>query len=280
MNFKSVFYSLLFVLVVVGCKDKDPEPSVQLMTLMNRSTGDVSQINLSTGEMTSLGNFTINGGAVIGIRDFVYNSSDDMIYACQDNNRGGKILKIDPSTKEATVINENTNVNWDAVAEMVVSSGKLLCTNYDNLNNYGLSLVEISTAGVVENNYQFKEGDLVYDSNPGMGLCFNSSKTGLMVGSGLDMLSTSKTGVISEATTVTYSGFPANTSNGSFGGYIQSLERGSDGKVYAIVSLITDLDAFVQCFASYSGGTMTYISTLNTSGIKYLGLTNLPESVF
>lgn len=270
---------LIFALFFVGftaCDDDDnPVVIDNVMVVMNRTNGIVSLVNTTDGTLTSLGNFTYQNAPLTGIRDFLYNSSDQMIYAVANGQSDGLVYRINPSTLEATVINDNADAGWDAIAEIEMYNGNILGTAYlDEFTNEfsGHSLVILDTDGTEIEAREFMHDGSSYNPCCGMGLEYGANNNELLIADDDRIMRCNINGVISEIITLTYENFPG--SRGGGGPRIKCLEKDANGNLYGLTT-----DAY---FVSIDLGTnvMTYISTFDMTSNDYQALSFIPETVF
>ena len=275
-SLKILILALLFVGFTACDDDDDPVVVIDnVMVVMNKTSGVVSLVNTTDGTLTSLGNFTYQNAPLTGIRDFLYNSADQMIYAVGNGQSGGDVYRINPATLEATIINDNDDSGWDAIAEIEMYNGNILGTAYldDFTNEFsGHALVILDTDGTEIEAREFMEDGSSYNACCGMGLEYGDNSSELLIGDDHRILRSNTNGVISEIITLTYENFPA--SRGTGGPRIKCLEKDANGNLYGLTT-----DGY---FVSIDLGTnvMTYISTLGMVSNDYQALSFIPETVF
>lgn len=274
-SLKILIFALLFVGFTACDDDDNPVVIDNVMVVMNRTNGIVSLVNTTDGTLTSLGNFTYQNAPLTGIRDFLYNSSDQMIYAVANGQSDGLVYRINPSTLVATVINDNADYGWDAIAEIEMYNGDILGTAYlDEFTNEfsGHSLVILDTDGTEIEAREFMHDGSSYNPCCGMGLEYGANNNELLIADDDRIMRSNISGIISEVITLTYENFPEGRGGG--GPRIKCLEKDANGNLYGLTTdgyfVSIDLDTNV----------MTYISTFGMASNDYQALSFIPETVF
>lgn len=269
----------------VACSDDDdnPPPIVinDIMVVYNTDNGQFSAVDLTDGSLLLLGTVTYNGADLLGLRDMVYNPANGMLYASSRSTSSyheGKLFSIDPMTLQATVINDNANDDWYAVANLEMDDGRLLGTVYwdeYNYENYS-SLVRLNLDGTIDEVIYLNYQDSDYNFSGGMALDFGSNPNEFLVTDGDDIAILNINGTVLDEFELIAAGFPSDDvgrGGGSSVGYVRSLERDADGNLYG-------LDEYgVLGRVDLTNETFTYITEFNEGG-DIVALIKLPETIF
>lgn len=260
------------------------------LVAVNGSTGKFYSLNKMTGAATEAFTITYNASPLTSIRGFAYNYSNGLYYASTNSNAGGKLYSINPSTKQATVINDNSSGTWDAIASVVVTpDNKLLTTMYveDQIN--GQSLTTFSLTGTSSTPIKLTGNP---DIGSGMGMTY-SSATELLIGdynnynvnNKARIHKTSLNGIISETVLLDFVNFGTLT-NADI--YIRSLVKDENSIIYGLVLVDGDGDNntkndFITHLVrvDISNKTMTSIAKIGMNGTnQYFGLANIPSHLY
>lgn len=225
------------------------------LILIKRSNGAVMSVNTENGMLTDAFAFTLNGDSLNNIRSLVYHVADGQFYATTTNRGGADLISLDRTTKQATILNENPDNDWDAIADMLVlDNGDLLVTHYDNTSAGGQALATFNTTtGDRSTPLLFTS---MNDICCGMGMIFGSNSSEVIVGVTSGILGISDTnGAISADIQLTAA--PEFTEIDLSNGYIQNMVKTADGTVYGIIN--------VNDFSSVND---TYLVTIDiTTGV-------------
>ncbi len=179
------FFGLAFlmaVLVLSGCK-KDEETVADKLVVVKRSSGVMYTVNKTSGELTQVMNLTYNNEPLTGLRGLVYDPDTKKCYAGATNQGNGNFYSINLSTGEATLLNDNEDENWDAIADMVIApDDNILAIIYSNTEgNSALSIFNKSTgvSGTHKAIYDVAEDEELW--SPGA-LIYGSSQSQLIIG--------------------------------------------------------------------------------------------------
>ncbi|WP_157717186.1 hypothetical protein [Formosa sp. Hel1_31_208] len=286
---KAIFLKFLAITLVftafVACNDDDDNPPIvvinDIMVVYNTDTGVFSALDITDGTLTILGSISYNGEPLAGLRGIAYNPANGMIYASSRANDpyDGKIFSIDPVTLQATVINDNANEDWYAIAGLQISNGKLLGTVYWDEYNYETysSLVWLEFDGSIDDvTYLTFEGD-DYTFSGGMALEFGDTSDELLITDGDEIARLNIDGTVSEIIELTPIGFPPSDTGRGGGGsdldYIRCLEKDNNGTLYGLDrngvfgSINLDTEVF------------TYITEFDAGG-DIVTLVTIPENIF
>lgn len=275
--------TLLFT-AFVACSDDDDTPPIvvinDIMVVYNTDTGEFSAVDLTDGSLLLLGTATYNGSDLLGLRDVVFNSADNMMYASSratGQYHEGALFRIDPMTMQATMINDNANDDWYAVANLEMDNGKLLGTVYwddYNYQNYS-SLVRLDLDGSIDEVIYLTYQDNEYNFSGGMALDFGDNANEFLVTDGDDIARLNINGTVTDEFELFPVGFPNNSGDrgGINIGYVRSLERDASGDLYG-------LDEYgVLGRVDLNNETFTYITEFAEGG-DIVALIKLPETIF
>ena len=243
------------------------------MVVYNPDTGVFSSISTTDGTLTALGSITLDGVIVEGIRDIVYNPSNETVYASSKSNDpyGGKIYSVNPSTLEATVINDNANDDWYALPGIEMSNGKILGTVYwDDYNevDYSTGLVWLNLDGSISDTSPLLNAGEYYYFSEGMAIEYGASNNEIYITNEEEIIIADINGNITETIDLTGSGFPMEDSLDS----IRTIETDDDGIIYGI-----DRDGHFGTIDLITG-VFAYIATLPSD--KIVALSKIPENIF
>jgi hypothetical protein len=261
---KLLAFTLVFAAFTTCSDDDDNGPVVidNVMVVYNSDTGVFSSINLSNGALTSLGSFTYNGETLTGLRDIVYNSTNQTIYASSRSSsslNNGAIFSVDPQTLEATMLNDNADDDWYALPGIEMNNGKIFGTVYfDEYEGVDWSegLVWLNLDGSIFNTMQLKEDGEPIWFNEGMALEYTSNNTELLITDEDEIIVSDLNGNVMEIVELEEENFPIEESLDG----IRTLETSEDGVVYGI-----DRDNHfgrINLTVGSPVGTFTYITTL------------------
>jgi hypothetical protein len=273
----------LFVILIAattilftGCdKDKD---ETQSLVMIKRSTGVLYSVDRSTGAMTEKMTIMYNSNALTGLRGLVYDPETGKCFAGATNSGDGKFYSIDLSTGTATLLNDNSEEDWDAIADMVMAQdGNVLAIIWSNLEDgHAVATINKSTGAVGTHHLITESGSDIYS---GGGICYGSNNSTILIGGEESEIYTSGlTGgnILSKITLVPTSSM---TPDGEL--YVMDLEKDTDGTVFAIVYDDGDEDN-VQYFVKVntSTGGLTEIRELGSGGNTnfYHCMALIPES--
>jgi hypothetical protein len=272
---------LLFVTAFVACSDDDDNPPViinDIMVVHNSNTGIFSAINLNDGSLTSLGSFSYNGEVLEGLRDIVYNPDNNTIYASsRSNSNNGAVFSIDPTTLEATMLNDNLDDDWYAIPGLELFNNQLIGTvywdDYDN-SQANEGLIWLNQDGSF-NNFEpllWQGNDL--DLYEGMGIEYTSNGTELLITRYDEVIVSNLNGEVMEIIELDEVNFPDD----EYLDGIRTLETSEDGVIYGI-------DRYnhfgrIDLTVGSPVGTFTYITTLTPEDDKYVALSLIPENIF
>ncbi|MBO6607184.1 hypothetical protein [Psychroserpens sp.] len=282
--FRFLALTLLFT-AFVACSDDDdnPPPIVinDIMVVYNTDTGEFSAVDLTDGSLLLLGTATYNGSDLLGLRDVVFNSADNMMYASSratDQYHEGALFRIDPMNMQATMINDNANDDWYAVANLEMDEGRLLGTVYwDEYDyDYWSSLVRLNLDGSIDEVIYLTYEDDDYGFSGGMALEFGDNPDEFLVTDGNRIAILNINGTVSDEFILNSAGFPnddVGRGGGSSVGYVRSLERDANGNLYGL-----DADGHLGSI-NLNNETFTYITQFDAGG-DIVALIKLPENIF
>lgn len=275
---------LLFVTAFVACNDDDDDNPIvinDIMVVYNSDSGMFSAINTINGTLTSIGTISFNGEVLTGLRDIVYNNSNGMIYASSRSDyNNGAIFSVNPSTLEASILNDNADDDWYALPGLEIYNGKILATvywdDYDNDNNldYNEGLVSLNLDGTIFNVMPLMEDGETISLNEGMGIEYTNNDTELLITRWDEIIVSDFNGNVMEIIQLNQANFPIGESLDG----IRTLETSENGVIYGI-----DRDNHfgrIDLTVGSPVGTFTYITTLTPEDDKHVALSLIPENIF
>lgn len=274
---------LLFTAFMACNDDDDDSPIVieDIMVVYNSDTGTFSKIDITNGALTPLGNVTYNDEILTGLRDIVYNPTDGKVYASSRADfNDGAIFSINPTTLEATILNNNDDDDWYALPGIEISDGKIIGTVYwddfndDNDLDYYEGLIWLNLDGTLHDYKPLMDDEEELSLNEGMGIEFTSNDTELLVTRWDEIIVSDLNGNVKEIVELESVNFPLEKSVDG----IRTLETSQDGVLYGIDrrSRFGRIDLTVGS----PEGTFTYIATLSPEDDKHVALSMIPENIF
>ncbi len=256
-----VIAMLVGLLVIqTGCnKDKDAPKGTKLV-VVKRSTGYLYTVDKTNGDLTEIGSLTINGDSLLGLRGLVYDPDTEKCYGGATNDGGRGFYSINIKTGVATLLNEDTDEDWDGIADMILASdGNILANLYSNdVGNSALVVFNKSTGDDGTHN-EINDGDEEVWSTGG--LTYGSSASQVIIGGDHEIYFASTAGLVSDTTILIGT---ANIDDDDL--YVMDLEKDTDGTVFAMLYETGD-DTQHLVKLNTSTGEITELSVLTTGGI-------------
>jgi len=189
---------VISAILLSGCKKKDKDnPEVNDLVVIKRSTGVLYKVDKTNGSLTEIMTITFAGEPLTGLRGLVYDPVSGKCFSGATNAGNGNFYSIDLSTGAATLLNDNANGDWDAIADLVIApDGNILSLIYSNI--YGNSALAIfnKTTGNEGTHKDLTDGtDEIW--SPG-GLIYGSDNTKLIVGGETCVYLSNLNGVVSD----------------------------------------------------------------------------------
>ncbi len=277
-------------LIINSCKKDDPGIA-DILIVADRKTGEIFQVNLSTGELTEVTQVMYNGTGLSEIRGMVYNPSNKTIYVSSTDNTidgltddgMGRLYSINPETQVATRINSNPNDHWYGLPDIkITSDNKLLASVWHKiagpLANSAPGLIKFNLDGSVNNQYIFLFDDATEaDICCGMGIVEGASATELIVGSyELEIYTSNLTGEVSLKGTLTLQGFDAASATDNY--YIKNMVKHSN-TIYAVV--YSDYDGITYlATVDLTNNKLIKVGAMGDETVQYHGLSVIPGNLF
>lgn len=266
---------LMAITILQGCKkDKDKDdPGDDSLVMVKRSTGVMYTVNSSTGSMTELMTLKYNGMPLTGLRGLVYDPATDKCYAGATNQGGGYFYSIDLATGEATLLNDNSEDDWDAIADLIIApDNNIMAVIYSNIEyNSALAIFNKSTgvSGTHKTIYYVAEDDDLW--SPGA-LTYGSSQSQLIIGGYNSIYVSNLDGAVSAIIPI---GTTANIDDDEI--YVMDMEK-VGSTVYALVYEYNDEDQYLVKINT-STGTITEIKNIasGSNSNLYHCLAFIPE---
>lgn len=104
-----------------SCSD-DEEPAKKVLVVGSMFTGQFYTVDVNDGSLTELFIPTLGGDDLLNVRSLVYHPGEKKYFALLTRQSGAKLVSIDPATKVATVINDNTVNPWYQLSSMFVAN--------------------------------------------------------------------------------------------------------------------------------------------------------------
>lgn len=263
------------MMVQTGCnKDDDKEPTGIKLVVVKRSTGDLYTVDKTSGDLTEIGSLTINGDSLIGLRGLVYDPDTEKCYGGATNDGGRGFYSINIKTGVATLLNEDTDEDWDGIADMILAAdGNILANIYSNTVGNSALVVFNKSTGEDGTHNMIRVGDDDDIWSPG-GLTYGSSASQVIIGGDHEIYFASTAGLVSDTTVLIAT---ANIDDDDL--YVMDLEKDTDGTVFAMLYEYSDRTQHLVKLNT-STGEITELSVLTTGGIStgYHCLAFIPAS--
>lgn len=256
------------------------EDKVELL-VVNRQSGEFSIIDISDGGMTPSFTVLVGETGLLRIRNTIYNYNDHKIYLSTSKFAANKssLYAVDPTTKQATVINANAEDDWAGIADIIVTPENTILATISQGQGNGQALLEFDTSGT------YSEPKLFSGDNTiccGLGLVYGNTNNELIVGNGAvnpaNLFKANLNADISEAIVLTLVDFTGVESNSDI--YIRNLVKDRTGKIYA--TCFNDADGDIHLAEiDLETNKMTEIAKYESSGeVQYNGLVLIPAYAF
>jgi hypothetical protein len=233
----------------------------------NRTTGKFYSIDKTSGAKTEIFTPMLGETAVLGIRGFVYHPSMDLFYATTSSDEGGIIYQISPSTKMATIINDNnaaSDPEWYGLANLVVmpddsllALGWLVDPNANILTKFGKD-------GKRSQKQIYTQGDLCC----GLGMLYDIATSRVTIASdpengSLNLVTLDAAGKVLGAQVIAnLINFPSDMADVWLP--TKCLVKDKDGVIYGIMFNDTTKESYLVK-VSLSTPSVTYIATLGAN---------------
>lgn len=273
----------------------------EVLVAIRRQKGELIAIDLTDNSQTKLLDLTIpEGGVLKGSRGFVYDALSGKGYVSQSNNAGSKLYSVDMSTGLATILNDNTDPDfeWDSMADLAIENNSIVASGWyreltgtTTMSGHGIGYVNMSDGSIMD--YFF-----LSDANRGAGLALGSTSDFLYYGDQGAIQKVDLVTTVGMVTTIPFSSIDLTSFTNVYVDFtlssasIQNMAESSDGTVYAIVydggyDIGLDdggVDSDYQFLVSIDieTGEITFITTLmnndKTNSINALAF--IPEGLF
>jgi hypothetical protein len=174
------FFTLL---ILSACKKETDEPTLDKLVMVKRSTGVLYTVDKASGELTQAMTLTYNNEPLTGLRGLIYDPDTEKCYAGATGQGNGHFYSIDLATGAATLLNDNSEEEWDAIADLVIApDDNILSVIYSNIeSNSALAIFNKSTgvSGTHKVIYDASNEDELW--SPGA-LIYGSSTSQLIIG--------------------------------------------------------------------------------------------------
>lgn len=262
------------MMIQTGCsKDDDKKPTGNKLVVVKRSTGDLYTVDKTTGDLTLIGDLTINGEPLTGLRGLVYDPETKLCYGGATNDGGRGFYSINITTGVATLLNDDAGDDWDGIADMILATnGNILVNLYSNIESNSSLVVFNKSTGDDGTHNEINDGDEEVWS-PG-GLTYGSSASQVIIGGDHEIYFASTTGLVSDTTALIPT---VNIDDDEV--YVMDLEKDTDGTVFTMLYEYGDRTQYLVKLNT-STGEITELSVLTSSGIStgYHCLAFIPAS--
>jgi hypothetical protein len=182
MKSKILFIVMLISACVIpqSCND-DEEPVKKVLIVGSMFTGQFYTVNLTDGSLTELFMPTLGGDDLLNVRTLVYHPGKKKYFALLTRQSGGKLLSIDPTTKVATVINDNSVDPWYQLSSLIVTSDDSLLAVGD-FGSAGEGFTKFGTDGSRSDRLIINENGMCC----GYGMIYFSKQKQIVVANGYD----------------------------------------------------------------------------------------------
>jgi hypothetical protein len=182
MKSKILFIIMLMAACVIpqSCSD-DEEPAKKVLVVGSMFTGQFYTVNLNDGSLTELFVPTLGGDDLLNVRTLVYHPGEKKYFALLTRQSGGKLVSIDPATKVATVINDNTVDPWYQLSSLLVTSDDSLLAVGD-FGDFGEGFTKFGTDGEQSDRLIINENGMCC----GYGMIYFSKQKQIVVANGYD----------------------------------------------------------------------------------------------
>lgn len=260
-------------LTLSGCKKDDPE--VLKLVVVKRSSGVLYTVDKTSGALTEIMTLMYNNVPLTNLRGLVYDKATGKCFASATNTGDGILYSIDISTGVATILNDNADYNWDAIADLVIApDGNILSVIYSNLESQSALLVFNKTTGVEGTHMPLLDAEDAEVWSPG-GITYGSDNSHLIIGGENEIYFSNMSGAISSSKVL------QQTANMNPDGdmRVMDLEKDTDGAIYAMVYEDSDNVEYIVKVNTETGvlTEITDIATGNASAL-YHCMALIPES--
>jgi hypothetical protein len=270
-------------LFIQSCGE-DEGPVNNVLITSHRGTGQFYSIDLTTGATAPIFNITQSGITLTDLRAFVYHPKQNRYFISEGNTSGADLFRVDPSTKTATLINDNVKddePNWNAVVNWVVDTDDSLLSVGDfrgSDNGFVKFGVDGERSDVLAGIQGFCCGfGMLYDKQTGVITVgnANSADNGEVI-----IERFTKTGVKQGSSIIitTFNNFPEGSAMVTSWLTTKCLAQDGNGPIYGIVFNDNTDDSYLVEI-DVTALTVTYISTLGVDNSnQYNVLAFVPEN--
>lgn len=267
----------LSLIIMSSCGDDD-SPAPTIMVAIESSTGILYAVDETDGSTTEIGTVMMDGSEVLNIRAMQYHTGTKMIYASSTDDGSGVLYSIEPTTLEATVINDNADDEWYGVAGMVINDDDQIMTDMWFKSSadvgYGAGLAIFETSGTMSSSVLFSLQEICC----GMGMVYDDDDN-VLIGSadnGFEIFRVGTSGTVNAVTSFTYSDETVDVGDL----YIRSLTKDRKGNIYALV-YNSDTGNTLLCSVDMDEATFTELGQVNSTSDTnaFQGLMTVKENV-
>jgi len=284
---------VLFAAIILGFTACDDDEDVKNVMVVNDfESGKFYTIDKTTGTLTEAFTATYDGSDFVNLRAFVYHKGENKFYASTNSNDGANLFMIDPITRAAELITENSAgstfartpvSSWRSISNLAVSEDDSLFAfvYYSVESSYG-GFLKFATDGTPAETAINAEGSACC----GMGMIYDESNNEVITANGWNQndgtidieVFDSETGESKSLTTISvFEGFEEDFSDNYLA--VRTMVRDNDGKIYAILyDSNSDFSYFVSI--DLTNEKIEWISTLSENDdAQFIGLAFIPENI-
>ena len=284
---------ILFTAITLGFTACDDDEDVKNLLVVNDFiSGKFYTIEKETGAVTEIFTVKYDNNDFINLRAFVYHRGENKFYAATNREGGADLYVINPETREAELITENSGGNatrtvidgWSSIADLAVSEDdSLYATVYYDTDQAAGGFLKFG----VDGNHAEKGIDAEGGICCGMGMILDQKNNEVIVANGWDQSNDgtidievfdANSGESKSLTTIdTFEGFSEDFSTNYIA--IRTMIRDQDGKIFAILyDAYDDFSYFVT--VDLTAEKITRVATLSeNSDAQFTGLAFVPENL-
>lgn len=283
-NYKVSLMLLIALSLFQSCGD-DENPAKEVLIVGSMITGQFYTVDTKDGTLTELFQPTYMGDNLLNVRSIVYHPGEKKYFASLTREGDAMLMVIDPTTKVATVINDNSDVTpWRQISSLFVASDDSLFAVGD-FDDLGEGFTKFGTDGQ-------RSTRLIINSDGmccGYGMIYFSKQKEIVVSNGenqdydgtVDLDIYDKNGVYQSTTSISdLVGFPEDLTSDFVA--LRSMASQSDsnsGTIYGVM-IAYELGKSYIVKVDLENESITWIGNLDTVGdYDFAPLTFVSEKV-
>lgn len=267
---------IIMVATVTGFNScsKDDSSEGESLVLIKRSTGKLYTVNETNGDLTEIGAITYEGEPLTNLRCLVYDPASKKVFAGATTSGNGYLYSVNMKTGVATLLNDNSDENWDGISGLLASSGdSLISIIYSNMDGTsGSCILRFNKANGNEGIHR-----RLGTPNDGFwsagGIMYGANSSQLITGGDSEIFISDLNGLISNTIPLVLT----ETINDD-DTYVQALAK-NENSVFGIVYEYNDKNQYLVKLNT-STGELTELKLLSSGGNAnfYLCLAFIPKS--